>query len=297
MSHNFLFLPHDGFDIEKAGFKKQGSHILFISTEINMEAETVHHLSTEKTEEGRSEATKCNKKMLKFSLSIDDSELVALQKLSHPQPEQNEKDTEDDCFIDDNVLHWPANMSLNVIVDEDSDADNPLCNWEWQPNESQVMPKTTDIAYISSQIFRAIEVQKDLFLKSFKGHNYVASKHNKICLEKTMSAKITISHIENSDIKPDYAVALNFTGTDNFLCCTSQGEEKILTVKTNDTHNLKSSAKDPEKASFIFYMSENPNGQRNFESMLHRGWFIHTINDDVVKMKRGQTSTSCFVLE
>lgn len=120
---------------------------------IDLLLQTVHHLSTEKTEEGRSEATKCNKKMLKFSLSIDDSELVALQKLSHPQPEQNEKDTEDDCFIDDNVLHWPANMSLNVIVDEDSDADNPLCNWDWQPNESQVMPKTTDIAYSKNYLF------------------------------------------------------------------------------------------------------------------------------------------------
>ncbi|XP_059393848.1 uncharacterized protein si:ch73-226l13.2 [Carassius carassius] len=262
-----------------------------------MEAETVHHPSTEKTEEGRSEATKCNKKMLKFSLSIDDTELVALQELSHPQPEQNEKDTADDCFIDDNVLHCLANMSLNVMVDEDSDADNPLCNWDWQPNESQVMPKTTDIAYISSQIFRTIKEQNDLFLKSFKGHNYVASKQNKICLEKTMSAKITISYFYTRHIKSGYPVVLNFTGTDNFLCCTSQGEEKILTVKTYDKNHLESSPEDPEKASLIFYMSQKPDGQRNFESMLHSGWFIHTTNDDVVKMKRGKTSTSCFVLE
>ncbi len=57
-------------------------------------------------------------------------------------------------------------------------------------------------------------------------------------------------------------------------------------------------ADDPEKACLIFYMSQKGDGLRYFESALHRGWFIHTVNDDVVKMKRGNTtSSSCFVLE
>ncbi len=141
---------------------------------------------------------------------------------------------------------------------------------------------------------------------------------------------------------------LNFTGTDNFLCCTNKIEdieEKILQIKVRfnnllffdfasssaflcklhkyvycaqiwyymvflfnfnfsclfqmyDRKKMCISADDPEKACLIFYMSQKCDGLRYFESALHRGWFIHTVNDDVVKMKRGNTtSSSCFVLE
>ncbi len=84
---------------------------------------------------------------MRFSMSMEDTELGALQEPSNPQPEQNEKDIEDDCFIDDDVLHSLANMSLNLMVDEDSDADNPLCDCDRQLDESKIMAKTADIAY------------------------------------------------------------------------------------------------------------------------------------------------------
>jgi len=44
-------------------------------------------------------------------------------------------------------------------------------------------------------------------------------------------------------------------------------------------------------------MSITPSGHRHFESALHRGWFIHTVDSGVVKMKRGAlTSNNCFDL-
>ncbi|KAF4107394.1 uncharacterized protein si:ch73-226l13.2 [Onychostoma macrolepis] len=271
-----------------------------------MAAETVRHPSTEKTEECQSETTRCKKKMLKFmrfSLSMEDTELGALQEPSNPHPEWKEEDIEDDCFIDDDVLHSLANMSLNLMVDQDSDADNPFCSCDWQHDESKIMPENAKIAYISAQIWKAMKEQNNLFLKTLNGCKYVASKQNEICLENTMSAKITIFHgtflgMVTGDKEPGVPVVLNFTDTDNFLCCTSQGEETILTVKTYDRKKIRISANDPEKLSLIFYMSQKCDGLRYFESVLHRGWFIHTVNDDVVKMKRGNnTSSSCFVLE
>ncbi|XP_018970534.2 uncharacterized protein si:ch73-226l13.2 [Cyprinus carpio] len=300
MSHNFLLYRMRASTLKKPCFRGRAL-TSFISAEINMAAETVNHPSTEKTEECQSEAPQCNKKMfqfMRFSLSMEDTELGALQEPSHLQPEQKEKDIEDDCIIDDDVFHSVANMSLTLMADQDSDADNPICNSDWLLNESKIVPHTADIAYVSAQIWNVIKEQSNL--KTVEGNNYVASKQNKICLEKTMSAKITIFQCIFLGTVPSNksSVVLNFTGTDKFLCCTSRGEEKILTIKVYDRKNIDISADDPEKLSLIFYMSLKYDGLRDFESALHRGWFIHTVNDDVVKMKRGnETSSSRFILE
>lgn len=84
---------------------------------------------------------------MRFSLSIEDTELRALQEPSNPQPELKEKDNEDDCFIDDDVFHSLANMSLNLMVDQDSDADNPFCNCDWQPDENKILAENADVTY------------------------------------------------------------------------------------------------------------------------------------------------------
>uniref|UniRef100_A0A673LFI7 Interleukin-1 n=1 Tax=Sinocyclocheilus rhinocerous TaxID=307959 RepID=A0A673LFI7_9TELE len=244
---------------------------------------------------------RCNKKLkfIRFSLSIEDTEMGGLQEPSHPQPEWEEKDIEDDCFADDNLLHSLANMSLNLVVDQVSDADNPFCNCDWQLKESVIMSEKADISYSK----KLIKEQNSLFLKTLKGCKYVASRQNEICLESTMSAKITIFHgtfrgMVTNDSESGVPIVLNFTGTDNFLSCTTRGEEKILTVKVSFQSSLYENINDPEKSSLIFYMSQKRDGLRYFESALHRGWFIHTINDNDVKMQRGNNaSSSCFVFE
>ncbi|KTF80793.1 hypothetical protein cypCar_00012875, partial [Cyprinus carpio] len=289
-------------DIKKSTIQRQGSHVL-ISIELNMAAENVHHPSTEETEECESEDTRCNKKLkfIRFSLSIEDTEIGGHQEPSDAQAEGEEKDIEDDCFGDDDLLHSLANMSLNLVVDQDSDADNPFCNCDRQFKESVIKSEKADISYISAQIWKVIKEQKSLFLKTREGCKYVASRQNEICLESTMSAKITIFQgtfrgMVTNDSESGVPIVLNFTGTDNFLSCTSKGEEKILTVKTYDRKKI--SADDPEKSSLIFYMSQKRDGLRYFESALYRGWFIHTINDIGVKMQRGNNApSSCFVIE
>uniref|UniRef100_A0A8C2JVK8 Interleukin-1 n=1 Tax=Cyprinus carpio TaxID=7962 RepID=A0A8C2JVK8_CYPCA len=289
-------------DIKKSTIQRQGSHVL-ISIELNMAAENVHHPSTEETEECESEDTRCNKKLkfIRFSLSIEDTEIGGHQEPSDAQAEGEEKDIEDDCFGDDDLLHSLANMSLNLVIDQDSDADNTFCNCDRQFKESVIKSEKADISYISAQIWKVIKEQKSLFLKTREGCKYVASRQNEICLESTMSAKITIFQgtfrgMVTNDSESGVPIVLNFTGTDNFLSCTSKGEEKILTVKTYDRKKI--SADDPEKSSLIFYMSQKRDGLRYFESALYRGWFIHTINDIGVKMQRGNNApSSCFVIE
>lgn len=82
--------------------------------------------------------------------------------------------------------------------------------------------------------------------------------------------------------------------------CSTLTANQLFTClfQVYDRKNIDISADDPEKLSLIFYMSLKYDGLRDFESALHRGWFIHTVNDDVVKMKRGnETSSSRFILE
>uniref|UniRef100_A0A8C1QC76 Si:ch73-226l13.2 n=2 Tax=Cyprinus carpio TaxID=7962 RepID=A0A8C1QC76_CYPCA len=281
------------------------STFIFIKGDkLQMISSTVNHPSTEKTEECQSEAPQCNKKMfqfMRFSLSMEDTELGALQEPSHLQPEQKEKDIEDDCIIDDDVFHSVANMSLTLMADQDSDADNPICNSDWLLNEILVVIFCCLIS-VSAQIWNVIKEQSNL--KTVEGNNYVASKQNKICLEKTMSAKITIFQCIFLGTVPSNksSVVLNFTGTDKFLwsSCSTLTANQLFTClfQVYDRKNIDISADDPEKLSLIFYMSLKYDGLRDFESALHRGWFIHTVNDDVVKMKRGnETSSSRFILE
>uniref|UniRef100_A0A671T818 Interleukin-1 beta n=1 Tax=Sinocyclocheilus anshuiensis TaxID=1608454 RepID=A0A671T818_9TELE len=249
---------------------------------------------------------------------MEDTELGALQEPSHPQPEQKEKDIEDNCFVDDDVLRSLANMSLNLMVDQDSDADNPFCNGDWQLNESQIVAETADIAYSKNDLFFTVFIHFEVcnveisisFIRKWKFCYLFSVIFHKFHFFPP-PAKLTIFHgtflgMVTSDRESGVPVVLNFTGTDNFLCCTGQGEDKILTIKSciaehcsaYDRKNIHISADDPEKSSLIFYMSQKWDGLRYFESALHRGWFIHTVNDDVVKMKRGNnTSSSCFVLE
>ncbi|XP_039529761.1 uncharacterized protein si:ch73-226l13.2 [Pimephales promelas] len=269
-----------------------------------MAAEIVHHPSPGKTEERESEDT-CGMKRkvkLRFSLTMlseEDLETGGHRELSHPQTKSiDEVDIEDDCFDDDDqLLVSLATMSFNLV--DDHDTDEPFYSCDHQFNEVVVTPEQADLGVISAQIGKLNKEKKNLFLKSKSVQKYVASgQYNQICLEDTMSAKITIfRYMPTKDTEWHVPVVLNFTGTENFFCCTIEGEEKILKITWYDKSKLIIPGDDPEKKAFVFYMSITPSGHRHFESALHRGWFIHTVDSGVVKMKRGAlTSNNCFDL-
>ncbi|XP_070684721.1 uncharacterized protein [Pempheris klunzingeri] len=80
-------------------------------------------------------------------------------------------------------------------------------------------------------------------------------------------------------------VVLNFTESNCFLKCCKEGETVLLQVETCEKQRLKQiSKKDESTMSFIFYMKADRSKQRTFESAVHRGWFIHTVNTDSVGM-------------
>lgn len=132
----------------------------------NLLPQNVHHPDTGKTEKHQSEDTQCKKKKLKFlrfSLSMEDTEMGGLQEPSHPQPGKEEKDIEADCLFDDDLLHSLANMSLNLFDDQDFDADSPSCNSDWQLIESVVTPENAEITY-SKKYSRIIYPSLFLFI-------------------------------------------------------------------------------------------------------------------------------------
>ncbi|ROI16213.1 hypothetical protein DPX16_12331 [Anabarilius grahami] len=231
--------------------------------EIILKVTIIHQPSPRTTEERESEDTCVMKRkmIVRFSLTMlieEDFEMDGHQELSHPQPE---------------------------LEDED------ICN------EIAVMPEQADLAFISA-IGRLIKEHDNLYLKSKQKCMYITSEENQICLEDTMSAKITIFQcMATTDTKSGVPVVLNFTGTDNFFCCTDEGGEIILKVTRYDKRKLNNPGDDQEKLAHVFYMSREPGGLLHFESAHHRGWFIHTVDGNAVKMQRGKlTSSNCFVL-
>ncbi|XP_056107325.1 uncharacterized protein si:ch73-226l13.2 [Rhinichthys klamathensis goyatoka] len=272
-----------------------------------MAAEIVHHPSPGKTEERESEDA-CGMKRkvkLRFSLTMlseEDLETGGHQDLSHPQTKSIDEDIEDDCFDDvDQLLVSLATMSFNLVDDQGPDTDKPFYSCDHQFNEVVVTPEQADLGIISTQIgkLNKDKEQKNLFLKSKSVQKYIASgQYNQICLEDTMSAKITIFRfMPTKDTQSGVPVVLNFTGTENFFCCTNEGEEKILKITWYDKSKLNIPGDDPKKTALVFYMSITPSGHRHFESVLHRGWFIHTVDSGAVKMIRGAlTSSTCFDL-
>ncbi|XP_067288319.1 uncharacterized protein si:ch73-226l13.2 [Pseudorasbora parva] len=262
-----------------------------------MAAEIAHCPSSGKTEGSESEGTCVMKKKMKlrFSLTMLSNEDVEMgEQLSHPQTGSIDEDLEDDCFDDDDdqLLVSLANMSFNLVV---QDTDQHIWSSDYQLNEVVVMPEQADIGHCT-QIGRLIKEHNNLFIKS--KCKYIASEHNQIQLADTMSAKITIFQcMPTKDTQSGVPVVLNFTGTDNFFCCTNEEDEKTLKITRYDKKKLHISGDDLEKSALLFYMSQTPDGLRHFESALHRGWFIHTVGDDAVKMQRGKlTSSDCFVL-
>ncbi|XP_051768112.1 uncharacterized protein LOC127522325 [Ctenopharyngodon idella] len=245
----------------------------------------------------------CGTKKIKvrFSLSFiseDDLEMEGHQELPNSQPELKDEDIEDDCFYDDNeMLVSLANMSFNLVVDQDHNTDEPLYSCDHQFNEIVVMPEQADFAFISA-VGRMIKEHDNLFLKSHQKCKYITSERNQIHLADTMSAKITIFQcMATKDTEPGVPVVLNFTDTDKFFCCTNEGGQMNLKVTRYDKTKLHTSGDDEEKLAHVFYMSRTPDGLRHFESALHRGWFIHTVGGNAVKMQRGKlTSSNSFVL-
>ncbi|XP_077059777.1 uncharacterized protein LOC143711740 [Siphateles boraxobius] len=267
-----------------------------------MAAEIVHHPSPGKTEERESEDTSGMKRKMKlrFSLTmLSEDDLGKGGHQEHPRTESIDEDIEDDCFDDDDqLLVSLANMSFN-LDDQGAKTDEPFCSCDHQFNEVVVTPEQANLSIISTQIGKLNKEQKDLFLKSKSFKKYIASgQYNQICLVDTMSAKITIFRFKpTKDTESLVPVVLNFTGTDNFFCCTNEGEEKMLKITRYDKTKLHIGEEDQEKTALVFYMTITPLGHRQFESALHRGWYIHTVESGAVKMQRDRLlSSNCFDL-
>ncbi|XP_056324389.1 uncharacterized protein si:ch73-226l13.2 [Danio aesculapii] len=250
-----------------------------------------YHSSIVKTEECESEDTCATKREMKirFSLSLLSEDVLDTASL----PEDYE-DAHNDCFLDeDSSLVALANMTLSVVDDQDPDADDPFCSCDQPFNEIVITPDQADYAYISLEIKRLIKDKSNMYLKSKKERKFVSSGGtNDIYLEDTMSAKITISHVMVAeDLKKAKAVVLNFTDTENFFCCINNGEETTLTITRYKQEKLRNSTADPIKPSLVFYMSQTPDGFYHFESALHRGWFLHTVNCNLKMQKCDRKST------
>ncbi|XP_051957792.1 uncharacterized protein LOC127626210 [Xyrauchen texanus] len=246
---------------------------------------TIHHPCKKQTEECASEEISAYKKrqtVMRFSLTMvreEDPETGGNQETPHPKAEWEDQDIEDNCFCDEDLL------LESIDDDHGSDPDSPSCH-----NCDEKAEIAQNFALIG-RLYKELYEENNLFMKSHKG-KYVAPFCKQICVEDTMSATITIYHITKDFNKSKVSVVLNFTGTDNFFSCTTQGEKKILTLTRFDKNKLHSiSPDDTEKSCLVFYMSRSPSSLRRFESALYRGWFIQNVDSDNVKMQRCNSET------
>ncbi|XP_059393506.1 interleukin-1 family member A [Carassius carassius] len=246
---------------------------------------TIHHSPQRKTEECESEEINVCKKeptVMKFSMMMVREEHLEATGVQ-PSPEREDKYIEDDCFSKDNLLLVTmAETSFSVVVGRGCDPDSS-CNScggiNCQFSEVVILPAKAEITFNSSRILMRIREQNNLFLKSFSMEKYVTPDDQHMFLKDTMSAKITLYYYTITTDCQGVPVVLNFSGTENFFCCsTKQGEDKkILTVMNHNKKDLKRICPDDrEKWSLVFYMSCGRDNLRRFESALYRGWFIYT---------------------
>uniref|UniRef100_A0A8C1I957 Interleukin-1 beta n=1 Tax=Cyprinus carpio TaxID=7962 RepID=A0A8C1I957_CYPCA len=260
---------------------------------------TIHHSPKRKTEECESEEISVHTKeptVMRFSLMMvreEDLEATGVE----PSPEWESEDIEDDCFSDDNLLLVSmAGTRFSMVVPRGCDPVNP-CNccggMNCQFNEVVVLPATAEITFNSSRILKRVNEQTNVILKSVLMGKYVTPENQWMFLRDTMSAKITLYYYTATMGREGVPVVLNFTGTENFFCCTTkQGEDKkILTLVSHNKKDLINICPgDQEKWPLVFYMSSDGDNIRRFESALYKGWFIYTqkVDSNVVGMQEDQ---------
>ncbi|XP_075904411.1 uncharacterized protein LOC142902934 isoform X2 [Nelusetta ayraudi] len=95
--------------------------------------------------------------------------------------------------------------------------------------------------------------------------------------------KITIYYYKSNGVFRGMPVVLNFTGSNCFLRCCKSEEKISLQIGTCTKQSLqKISTNDPARLSFLFYMKSDLTKQYQFESALHRGWFIRVLSTKLV---------------
>ncbi|KAA0707617.1 hypothetical protein E1301_Tti014754 [Triplophysa tibetana] len=246
---------------------------------------TIHHPRKENTKECSSEEIRAYKKeptVMDFSLTMVREEDL------HPEGHREEPEPDWEEYIKDNNLFFVSmtETSLTLVIARGCDPESPCHNCgrtDCQFNEVVVVPERAEIVFNGKLIMNKINERENLFLKSLLLNKYVTPWREQLSLGDTMSAKITIYYYKMNilDRNSGSPVVLNFTGTNNFFCCTTKegDNKKMLRVVCHDRSDLKNiCADDPEKWSLVFYMSAAGDNNRRFESALHRGWFIHIQN-------------------
>ncbi|XP_056590906.1 uncharacterized protein LOC130410322 [Triplophysa dalaica] len=257
---------------------------------------TIHHPRREKTKECLSEEIRAYKKeptVMDFSLTMVREE--DLHPEGHREEPEPEPDWEEYIKDDNRFFVSMTETSLTLVIARGCDPESPCHNCgrtDCQFNEVVVMPERAEIVFNGDLIVNQIKERNNLFLKSLLLNKYVTPWKEQLLLGDTMSAKITIYYYKMNilDRNSGSPVVLNFTGTNNFFCCTTKegDNKKMLRVVCHDRSDLKNiCADDPEKWSLVFYMSSTLENNRRFESALHRGWFIYiqNVNSDEVEMK------------
>ncbi|XP_054900791.1 uncharacterized protein LOC129369429 isoform X2 [Poeciliopsis prolifica] len=142
----------------------------------------------------------------------------------------------------------------------------------------------------------------EVLIKHVPTHRYLRT----ICSEKTVTSspnpeKITIYYYKSNAMDKKFrgiAVVLNLTGSNCFLRCYKEGDRVLLQTETCEKQRLRQISKNDECTfSFVFYMMSDRTKQRKFESALHKGWFIHIANSDLVEMAEtdGESGDSSFL--
>ncbi|XP_072440826.1 uncharacterized protein [Chiloscyllium punctatum] len=104
------------------------------------------------------------------------------------------------------------------------------------------------------------------------------------------SAQLTIFYYKSNKILKPYRgmpVVLNFSKTNYFLACRTEGSDVLLKIEECTTRSLRKITEYSPQWRFIFYMKEGQDSTRSFESARYRGWFINNQwNKQVAGMKR-----------
>ncbi|XP_038658652.1 uncharacterized protein LOC119969293 isoform X2 [Scyliorhinus canicula] len=118
-----------------------------------------------------------------------------------------------------------------------------------------------------------IHNERDQYLRPGNRYQRIVLSH-----QDPESAQVTIFYYKSNKILQPYcgmAVVLNFSKTNYFLACHSEGSKVLLRIEECSSESLQKITEYSPKWRFIFYMKERQDKTLSFESAQHRGWFIN----------------------
>ncbi|XP_072527330.1 uncharacterized protein [Salminus brasiliensis] len=247
---------------------------------------TIHQASIEKDDKHFLESdfirpcTKLDTK-LDFQLCMVREECLETEEENGREPTECEWES-DDTQDNEVLLLSMTKTDVTVVSGRGCDPENPCnnCGNGCNVNDVVIEAETCEVTSVNREYIRKhkqISLYMCSFLQTVKKPESISPFGRRSCTFFSENVTIYYYGMNVINVFSGAPVVLNITGTDNFLKCTCENQQPVLTVESCKSDKLREICKDDATTwPFVFYMTTSKDGLRLFESAANKGWFIQT---------------------